>query len=200
MVSNIVRGWGIVEIEQIYANLPVLETERLRLRRISMQDAEQMYAYASDDEVAKYVTWETHRSIQDSKKFIQFILVQYAKHDIAPWGIELKESGRLVGTVDFVWWKPEQQSAEIGYVLARDCWGQGLMTEAASALLKLGFGEMDLVRIQARCIEGNIGSQRVMEKIGMSYEGTLRKGIKIKGQHWDLKLYSILKEEFESAY
>lgn len=189
-----------MEIEQIFANLPVLETERLRLRRISMQDAEQMYAYASDDEVAKYVTWETHRSIQDSKKFIQFILVQYAKHDIAPWGIELKESGRLVGTVDFVWWKPEQQSAEIGYVLARDCWGQGLMTEAASALLKLGFGEMDLVRIQARCIEGNIGSQRVMEKIGMSYEGTLRKGIKIKGQHWDLKLYSILKEEFESAY
>ena len=75
-----------MEIEQIFANLPVLETERLRLRRISMQDAEQMYAYASDDEVAKYVTWETHRSISDSKKFIQFILVQYAKHDIAPWG------------------------------------------------------------------------------------------------------------------
>ena len=113
-------------------------------------------------------------------------------------GIELKESGRLVGTVDFVWWKPEQQSAEIGYVLARDCWGQGLMTEVASALLKLGFGEMDLVRIQARCIEGNIGSQRVMEKIGMSYEGTLRKGIKTKGRHWDLKLYSILKDEYES--
>ena len=72
-----------MEIEQIYANLPVLETERLRLRRISMQDADQMYAYASDDEVAKYVTWETHCSINDSKKFIQFILVQYAKHDIA---------------------------------------------------------------------------------------------------------------------
>ena len=100
---------------------------------------------------------------------------------ILPVGIELKESGRLVGTVDFVWWKPEQQTAEIGYVLARDCWGQGIMTEAASALLKLGFGRMELVRVQARCLVENIGSQRVMEKIGMSYEGTVRKGIKVKG-------------------
>lgn len=66
-------------------------------------------------------------------------------------------------------------------------------------MLKLGFGQMELVRIQARCITENIGSQRVMEKIGMSYEGTLRKGIKIKGQHWDLKLFSILKEDYESA-
>lgn len=189
----------MMEIEQIYGNLPVLETERLRLRRVSMQDANEMYAYASDDEVTKHVTWETHRSVNDSKRFIQFILAQYAKHDIAPWGIELKESGRMVGTVDFVWWKPGHQSAEIGYVLARECWGQGLMTEAASALLKLGFAQMELVRIQARCIVENIGSQRVMEKIGMSYEGTLRKGIKLKGQHWDLKLYSILKEDFESA-
>ncbi|ANA83357.1 GCN5-related N-acetyltransferase [Paenibacillus vortex V453] len=188
-----------MEIEQIYGNLPVLETERLRLRRVSMQDANEMYVYASDDEVTKHVTWETHRSVNDSKRFIQFILAQYAKHDIAPWGIELKESGRMVGTVDFVWWKPGHQSAEIGYVLARDCWGQGLMTEAATALLKLGFGQMELVRIQARCITENIGSQRVMEKIGMSYEGTLRKGIKIKGQHWDLKLFSILKEDYESA-
>ena len=72
-----------MEIEQVYGSLPVLETERLRLRRVSMQDADQMYAYASDDEVAKYVTWETHRSIDDSKRFIQFILAQYAKHDIA---------------------------------------------------------------------------------------------------------------------
>ncbi|MEJ9218498.1 GNAT family protein [Paenibacillus glucanolyticus] len=188
-----------MEIEQIYGNLPVLETERLRLRRVSMQDANEMYVYASDDEVTKHVTWETHRSVNDSKRFIQFILAQYAKHDIAPWGIELKESGRMVGTVDFVWWKPGHQSAEIGYVLARDCWGQGLMTEAATALLKLGFGQMELVRIQARCITENIGSQRVMEKIGMSYEGTLKKGIKIKGQHWDLKLFSILKEDYESA-
>lgn len=95
-----------MEIEQIYGNLPVLETERLRLRRVSMQDANEMYVYASDDEVTKHVTWETHRSVNDSKRFIQFILAQYAKHDIAPWGIELKESGRMVGTVDFVWWKP----------------------------------------------------------------------------------------------
>ncbi|KOR76299.1 GNAT family N-acetyltransferase [Paenibacillus solani] len=187
-----------MEIAQIYAKLPTLETERLRLRRVSMQDADQMFAYASDDEVARYVTWETHSSIDDSKNFIQFILFQYAKHDIAPWAIELKENGRMVGTVDFVWWKPEQQIAEIGYVLARECWGQGLMTEAAAALLKLAFGEMELERIQARCFSENIGSQRVMEKIGMSYEGTLRKGIKIKGRHWDIKMYSILKEEFQA--
>lgn len=186
-----------MEIKEIYGNLPQLQTERLLLRKITMQDAEDMFAYASDEDVSRYVTWDTHQTIEDSKGFIHFIEQQYDNGALAPWAIEDRESDRMIGTVDFVIWKPQHQLAEIGYVLNKDYWGKGLMTEAAGELLRFGFMEMDLVRVQARCFAENIGSGRVMEKIGMTYEGTQRKAAKIKGTHWDLRTFAILKEEYE---
>jgi [ribosomal protein S5]-alanine N-acetyltransferase len=72
----------------------------------------------------------------------------------------------------------------------------GITTEAANELIRFGFDHMELVRIQARCFIKNTGSERVMEKLGMTFEGIVRKGMFAKGKHQDLKLYSILKEEF----
>ncbi|MER2237318.1 MAG: GNAT family protein [Psychrobacillus sp.] len=185
-----------MEIQTIYGDLPQLETERLILLKITLCDAEDMYTYGSNPEVSKYVTWDQHNTIEDTKEFIHFILKQYEKKDIAPWGIEYKETGQFIGTIDFVQWQIKHDSAEIGYVLSPDYWGQGLTTEAAEALIHFGFNHMDLIRIQARCFVENVGSSRVMEKVGMSYEGTTRKGMKVKGKHVDLKIYSILKEDF----
>lgn len=84
----------------------------------------------------------------------------------------------------------------MGYVISKDYWGKGLTTEVAKRLVKFGFEKMGLVRVQARCDVENIGSARVMEKSGMTFEGIIRKGIFVKGKHRDLKIYSILKEEF----
>lgn len=186
-----------MEIEEIYGGFPRLETERLILRKVTMSDAEDMFAYASNDEVSRFVPWETHRTIEDSIDFINFVQQKYEDKTVAPWGIEYKESGRMIGTVDFVLWKPQHQVAELGYVLGKDYWGRGIMTEAAGELLRFGFSKMDLVRIQARCVTENMGSSSVMEKLGMTYEGTQRKVVKFKGVHKDLKSYSILKEEYE---
>ncbi|SDZ41556.1 ribosomal-protein-alanine N-acetyltransferase [Evansella caseinilytica] len=187
-----------MEIEEIYGSLPELETKRLRLRKITAEDAEEIFYYASKEEVAKYVTWNTHRSLTDTKAFVSFVLDQYDQGKIAPWGIEIKQNGSFIGTIDFVWWKPLHHSAEIGYVLSHDYWGKGIMAEAVGKLLSFGFEKMDLVRIQARCFVENIGSQRVMEKAGMSYEGLIRKGLFVKGKHRDLLMYSIIKEEFQA--
>lgn len=77
--------------------------------------------------------------------------------------------------------------------------GRGIVTEAAKAVIAFGFEEMDLVRIQAKCLIENVGSARVMEKVGMSYEGLIRKGLLVKGAHHDLKLYSILREEHKQV-
>ncbi|MGP7818671.1 GNAT family N-acetyltransferase [Niallia sp. 01092] len=185
-----------MEIDEIYGDLPTLQTERLILRKITLEDLDDMYAYGSDDDVTKYVTWDTHQTLSDTKGFLQFVLNQYHNKKVAPLGIEYKESGELIGTVDFVWWKPYHRSAEIGYVLSKDYWGRGIMTEAVKELIKFGFEKMDLIRIQARCFTENIGSERVMQKTGMSFEGIMRKGMLIKGKHQDLKTYSILREEF----
>ncbi|WP_062106760.1 GNAT family N-acetyltransferase [Bacillus niameyensis] len=185
-----------MEIEHIYGDLPSLETERLLLRKVTMKDLHDIHHYGSDHEVSRYVTWDTHRSLADTEAFIQFVLERYENSQEGPWGIEWKENGKLIGTIDFFSWKPRHGHAEIGYVLSRDYWGAGIMTEAVREVVRFGFEKMDLVRIQARCMEENVASSRVMEKAGMSFEGVLRKVMYIKGKHRDLKMYSILKEEF----
>jgi [ribosomal protein S5]-alanine N-acetyltransferase len=194
--------WG----NQIYCGSPIylLKKQQLNLteplRKITLEDVEDMHSYGSSEEVSKYVTWETHNTLCDTKEFVEFVLTQYENKKIAPWGIEYKENGKLIGTVDFVSWQVKHNSAEIGYVLSQDYWGKGISTEAANEVIKFGFTHMDLVRIQAKCFVENIGSARVMEKVGMSFEGTLRKGMVVKGKHQDIKIYSILKEDFSSLY
>ncbi|MDM5227329.1 GNAT family protein [Cytobacillus sp. NJ13] len=178
-----------MKIIEKFADVPSIETERLILRKVTLDDTEDMYLYASDEEVTKSVTWDTHSSLTDTIEFINKFLPQYD----APWGIELKENGKFIGTVHFVWWQPEHDSAEIGYVLSKEYWGKGLITEAARAIISFGFDSMNLVRIQARCFLENKGSERVMEKLGMSFEGISRRVMYVKGEHKDLKVYSILK-------
>lgn len=179
-------------------NFPSLETERLLLRKVNLRDLEDLYEYCSIEEVSKYVTWETHQSISDSKAFLDIILEQYDQDKALFWGIESKEDNKLIGTIDFVALKPIHKIGEIGYVLSPEYWGQGMMSEAAKAVISFGFEKLGLVRIQARCFIENTGSEGVMKKIGMSYEGTMRKGMYAKGKHRDVKLYSIVKEETTS--
>ncbi|TFE00565.1 GNAT family N-acetyltransferase [Jeotgalibacillus salarius] len=188
-----------MRIEDIFTELPVLETERLILRKLTPEDLDDMYHYGSNDEVTRYVTWNTHRTLSDTKEFVEFVLNQYRNHKVAPWGIEYKENGKLIGTVDFVSWQPKNHTAEIGYVISQDYWGKGIATEAAKKIIEFGFENMDLVRIQARCFPENEGSEKVMQKAGMLFEGVLRKSLFIKGKHWDGKVYSILREEFTSS-
>lgn len=122
-----------LKIEDIYKNLPVLETNRL-LRKLSIDDAEAMHKYGSNGEVTKHVFWDTHKSLADTKAFIHYALNQYDNNAIAPWGIEHKQEKKLIGTIDFVRWLPEHRLAEIGYVITPEHWGKGIATEAANCI------------------------------------------------------------------
>lgn len=178
-------------------NLPTIETERLLLRKITLEDAQDMFQYGSDAEVSRHVTWDAHQTLEDTKEFIQIVLTKYENGDLAPWGIVLKETNQLIGTIDFVSWQTNHKTAEIGYVISKIYWGQGITTEASKAILNYGFTKMDLVRIQARCFVENVGSEGVMKKLRMKYEGTVRKAMFAKGKHRDLKVYAVLKEDFK---
>ena len=186
--------------ERVFADLPELETERLILRSMRLDDAEAMHAYASDPEVTRYVLWDTHRSIEDSESFLRLVTEGYARGDFGGWGIVLREDGAFVGTCGLdAGYAPEHARAELGYVLSREHWGKGLMTEAVRAVIAFGFEQLSLNRIEARCIAENTASVRVMEKAGMTYEGTLREREFIKGAYRDIKLYSILRREYRRA-
>ncbi|MEK9196669.1 GNAT family protein [Lysinibacillus halotolerans] len=186
-----------MKIKDIYSDLPILETERLILRKITLDDLEEMFHYCSNDEVTKYLVWDTHKTIEDTKAFIDFSLKRYKAHQLSPWGIVDKENKKFIGTIDFITWDTKHKTAEIGYALSHEHWGKGMMTEAAKQVISFGFEHMDLTRIQARCFVENFGSERVMQKSGMTFEGILRKSMFVKGEHKDLKIYSILKEEHE---
>ena len=177
-------------------DLPVLETERLILRKMTPDDAEAVFAYASDPETTRYVIWETHRSLGDSRAFLELIASKYGRGGEPEWGIVYKGDYRFVGTCGFVNWEPGHDRAELGYVISRAYWGRGLSSEAVRAMISFGFARMDLNRIEARCIAENAASARVMEKAGMTYEGTVRQRERIKGAYRDIKLYAILKDEY----
>jgi ribosomal-protein-alanine N-acetyltransferase len=188
---------NIVKPQDLFKNLPVLETARLKLRRLSMHDAGDIFEYASDPDVSKYVLWEHHRTIADSKSYLKHVLFLYEKGIPASWGIVLKDDNKLIGTGGYQWWSVTDSKAEVGYVISKSYWNKGYMTEALEEILRFGFEQMELERIEAKCFIQNPASVRVMEKCGMKLEGVLRSYKFVKGNFGDFKLYSILSSEFQ---
>ncbi len=189
----------VAEVREALKDLPTLETERLILRKMTPDDADAVFAYASDPEVSRYTLWETHRSIEDSRAFLELVIQKYENGGEPDWGIVYRGDHRFVGACGLVNWEAEHARAEAGFVLSREYWGRGLMPEAVRAMIRFGFETMNLNRIEARCIAENVASARVMEKAGMAYEGTLRQREYIKGAYRNIKLYAILKKEFRGA-
>jgi len=122
--------------------------------------------------------------------------LQYENGIPSPWGIVYKENNKLIGTGGYHNWNPEHRRAEVGYAISSRYWNKGIMTETLKRMLRFGFEAMDLNRIEALCKIENAASEKVMQKCGMKYEGTLREQMFVKGAYQDLKLYSILKQEF----
>lgn len=177
----------------IFARLPELETPRLILRKMTMNDAQDMYNYSRDPEVSRHVLWDAHRSVQESRAYLRYIMRQYRNNEPSSWGIELKETGQLVGTIGYMWWNRDNRSAEVGYSLSRAQWNKGLMTEALREVIRFGFDDMHLHRIEAQHETTNPASGRVMEKVGMQKEGVLRGRLYNKGKYVDVTLYAILR-------
>jgi len=187
------------EIAGVFGDLPVLETQRLLLRRLTMGDVPDVFAYASDPEVARFVTWEAHQTIDDSRRFLEWVAEQYVTFQVAPWGVVHKGDRKIIGTCGYMWWRPRHARAEIAYAIGRPYWNQELTTEAVREVIRFGFDRMSLNRIEARCMVEHPASERVMQKVGMAFEGILREQMFVKGRYDDLKLYSVLRKEYEAA-
>lgn len=170
---------------------PVLECERVRLRPLTLADAEDMYAYASDEETVRYV-FERHESLDDTRDNIaRYFLANPA----GKYAIELKAEGKMIGTID-IRPMPEHGIAELGYTLNRQYWGRGYMTEAAAALIALAFEQLGLEKVFAIHDVRNAASGKVMLRLGMQKEGVLRRHRIHKGEHLDMAYYGILREEY----
>ena len=185
--------------QEYFARLPVLETPRLTLRRLTMQDARDMYRYTQDPEVARQVLWDAHTSVWDTKAYLRYVLYQYRSGEPSSWGIVDRESGCVIGTIGFMSYSAEHAVAEVGYSLSRAYWNRGLMTEALTAVLREAFTALKLHRVEAMHFPDNPGSGRVMEKCGMQFEGVLRGRVCRKGVYRDVALWGITREDWEKT-
>lgn len=173
-----------------------LESHRLRLRQINLNDVDDLYEYGSDDEVAKYVLWSKYQSKENAVDYIDMVMKKYAEGNFNAWAIELKDEEKMIGMIDFVAYNERHQRAELGYVLNQHYWGKGIMSEAAKLVLEHGFKTLKLHKISAGSIDLNVGSYRVMEKIGMKREGIHREHFIKDGVYYDIIMYSVLEGEY----
>lgn len=175
-----------------------IETDRLILRRFKIADAGVMYRnWASDDEVTKYLTWPTHANVNVTRMVLEDWIQKYNNPDFYHWAIELKQIGEPIGSLSVVKYEEKTGSAMIGWCMGKQWWGQRIMPEAARAVLQFLFEEVGFNRIAAKHDKENAKSGRVMQKIGMIREGTLRASGKNNQGIVDEVYYSILKDDYE---
>ena len=182
-----------------FSRLPEMETPRLLLRKIRRRDAADLFEWCSDDQVARYVLWDAHEQISETRSYIRQVRAAYRHGLPSSWAIVLKSSRKVIGTIGFMWFSRENRSAEVGYSLARSCWGQGYMTEALSRVLRAAFEDLKLNRVEAQYDVRNPASGRVMEKSGMRHEGILRNRILNKGEYVDVGICSMIASDRKSG-
>lgn len=184
------------KIYKIFSDIPTLKTERLVLRGLREYDADDMYEYASMSEVTEFLLWKEHKSLSYTKEYLKYIESRYSVGDFYDWAITLKESGKMIGTCGFAKIDTVNNLAELGYVLNPKYHKMGIATEAAEAVIRFGFEKLEFNRIQARFMEGNTPSLRVMERLGMTFEGFEREAVFVKGSYRTVGKCAILAKNF----
>ncbi len=179
-------------------DLSVIETPRLILRPARMRDADDMYEYSKDPEVARHVLWDAHQSPRETRQVLRHMIRDYHYAPPFTYVIELTEEAKVIGTIGLMNFSRANRSAEVGYSLSRAYWNHGLMTEALTGMLKYCFQDLLLNRVEAQHETDNPASGAVMRHVGMRHEGTLKKRLFNKGEFRDMELYAVLKEEFHA--
>ena len=190
---------GTMSPSAFFFRLPDLETEDLILRKPRIRDAKDIYSYASDPEVARYVLWEPHRSVSETASFIRDLRARIRAGCPSSWVVVLRGTGTVIGTVGFVWYSAENNAAELGYSFSREYWNHGYATQALRAVIDCLFSSLPLNRLEAQHDVRNPASGRVMQKCGLTQEGVLRGRIMNKGEYIDTALYSILRSDWEKS-
>lgn len=182
---------------RITHDLPALDTQSLKLRKINIGDVAAIHEYASDPEVTSRTTWDTHRSLDDTRHYVNSLLQRQDLGLAAVWAITEKDGdGRLIGECGFRTISPESGRAEIVFILNRKFWGKGYMSEATHAVLKCAYGPMGLNRVEALVDGEDLATMRVLKRNEMRLEGTLRQAVRVRGAYRDAKLFAGLRSEF----
>ncbi|OGO91247.1 MAG: hypothetical protein A2Y17_04675 [Clostridiales bacterium GWF2_38_85] len=177
-----------------------IQTERLLLRRFTIDDAQAMFDnWATDVNVIKYMHWDLHKDMNETRFILNNWITEYEKPSCYNWVIVYE--GMPVGAINLHALSDTSMRSEIGYNIGSKWWNIGITTEATRAVIGFAFNNLNMHRIAALHLTTNVASGRVMQKSGMTYEGTMRKhALRKDGVFEDMCIYGILKDEWENAH
>lgn len=178
----------------------MIETERLRLRPLSMADADDLLEYHGDEIVVRYIPWEPRSlaSVQSAiEQYLAFPLTLSQEGDSVVLGWELKTSGKIIGQSNATLLSLSNQTADVGWVTNRHFWRQGLAFEATQAFQGHLLTLPNVHRLVANIDTRNPESARLAEKLGMRLEGEFKQAAYTKGEWCDMWLYALLKWELK---
>lgn len=182
--------------KKFFKEFPVLETERLILRKFTLEDAIDVLSIRSDQRVMDHMDSKGHLDIQQTEEFIKENFETYNRENGIFWAIIEKESGTFLG--DLAFWRIDAKNcrAEIGYTLKPDFWGKGFMKEAMDAALRFGFNELNLHSYEANINPDNMNSRKILERTGFKKEAYFRENYYFDGRFLDSEIYCLLERDF----
>jgi ribosomal-protein-alanine N-acetyltransferase len=179
------------DVDDVFTVLPVLRTDRLVLRRLTEADADGLFDIFSDDEVTAYYAWDTFTDPRQGQELAVRTVEQYRQREALRWGMLRPDTDRIIGTCGYARWSRPHRYAVLGYDLARPYWRQGLMSEAVAAVLRFGFEQLDLHRVEATMLAGNATSAAVLRRAGFSLEGQLAQRAWHRGTVHDVQMFGL---------
>lgn len=175
-----------------------LETSRLLLRPFVMEDALPMFRnYANDPEVTKFLCWQPHGDVEETKGLLAEWIPNYEKPDYYFWAICPKETGEPIGGISIVKQEDRIHMVQAGYCIGKKWWNQGYTSEALQALIDFFFKEVGINRFEARHDPNNPNSGKVMEKCGMTFEGINRQADRNNQGICDVCMWAVLREDWD---
>lgn len=179
-----------------FSTFPTLTTDRLILREVAPADAADVFVFRSDYEVQKY-NGETMKEIAEATTLIDLMAEKFRAQEWICWGITLREEQRVVGLCSFHNISPYPRSVSIGYDLARTHWRQGIATEAVGAIIRFGFMQMNLNRIEVSTCIDDLPSVRLVERLGFQREGIRREAsLEDDGLFHGIGIFGLLQREY----
>ncbi len=175
---------------------PILESERLSLRKIILTDAPELFELRTGEKTMKFIDKDKIASVQVAQDMIQNMDFQMQNNAAIMWGITLPGFAPIIGTIGF--WRiiKDHRRAEIGYMLNPAYWNKGYVSEAMNGVIDFGFNKMKLHTIEANINPHNLASRRVLEKQGFLQEGFYRENYYFNGKFLDTAVFSLLKSNW----
>ena len=180
----------------MFDTFPSLQTNRLDLIEIKQEHLSNIFKLFSDKKVTQFYNVVTLTNEEEAQKFIDWFQTRFVEKVGIRWGISLKGHDNIIGTIGFNNFT-KQHRANIGFDLLVDFWNNGYLTEAIKCVTEFGFNKLDVNRIEAEVMMGNIASEKVLAKNGFTNEGLLRQWMYWNNKYYDMTMFSLLQSDFK---